>query len=399
MGVRLSSTRVRVGIMALAAGGLLCGTASAQFLDEFRGPTIQNGWTWFTGDGTATNDFQQRDGYATMLVDGTKDRANIWWALIKRNVASSLDLKRLSEPGHELRLEARVRIYETPRRVHLSANTQKTTDYDEHLREFDITDTDWHVVSMTTRNFHAQPGDEVNIQFAISDWGLGKYRADIAYYKVDVVDVATAGPDKGEPLQVRPPVPGLATFSEKLRVAQDCTVSLQYPDLNLNDWFAVEDGKKAPVLTVNGVQLVILRWDLHGYGGKRAAGAGVLELTTQSMAHAIVEPEELGQVRVTEILGGDPSWDQKTVTLENLSKGQPMDAVFNPQMSIDERVAEAHGGKTLITISRPVLQRMLDGKTLGLAIRPLGPVDATFYASEYEGGRLAPTLHFNLQKQ
>ncbi len=29
---------------------------------------------------------------ATMTVDGTKDRDNIWWALIKRNVASSLDL-------------------------------------------------------------------------------------------------------------------------------------------------------------------------------------------------------------------------------------------------------------------------------------------------------------------
>jgi hypothetical protein len=40
----------------------------------------------------------------------------------------------------------------------------------------------------------------------------------------------------------------------------------------------------------------------------------------------------------------------------------------------------------------------LDGRTLGLAIKPLSPLDATFYASEYEGGSLAPTLHFSLQK-
>jgi hypothetical protein len=100
---------------------------------------------------------------------------------------------------------------------------------------------------------------------------------------------------------------------------------------------------------------------------------------------------------VTEILGGDPNWDQRTVTLDSLSLGQPLDAVLNPQMIIDERVAEGRGANTRITISRPVLQRLLDGRTLGLAIRPLGPIDATFYASEHVGGTLAATLHFGLQ--
>lgn len=398
MATRRGGTWATVGIASLAAVLSTGGTASAQFLDAFSGPAIQKEWTWFTGDGTASNEFRQDDGYATMLVDATRDRANIWWALIKRNVAPSLDLERLGRPGHELRLEARVRIFETPRRVHLSANTQKTTDYEEHLREFDITDADWHTISMTTRGFHAGPGDEVNIQFAITDWGLGRYRADIDYYKVDVVDAATAAPDLGEPLQVRPPVPDLAVFSEKARVAHDATLNLQYPDVNLNDWFTKDDGQKTPVLTVSGVQIVILRWDLGAYAGKRAAGAGVLELTTHSLAHAIIEPEELGQVRVTEILAGDPGWDQGSVTLDSLLQGQALDAVLNPQMSIDERVAAGRGAKTLVTISRPVLQRLLDGRTLGLAIRPLGPIDATFYASEHEGGRLAATLHFGLRK-
>ncbi|MBN2369080.1 MAG: hypothetical protein JXO72_01190 [Vicinamibacteria bacterium] len=388
----------RAGLAFLVAGFLMCDPASTQFIDEFGGPAIHKDWTHFTGDGSAAIDFQQSDGYGTMLVDGVRDRDNIWWALIKRDVASSLDLKRLGEPGHELRLEARVRIHEAPRRVHLSANTQKTTDYHEHLREFDIIDaTGWHTISMTTRGFRAEPGDEVNVQFAITDWGLGKYQADVDYYKVDVVDTASVGPDKGEPQQYHPPVPDLGALSEKVRVAQDSTVSLQYRDVNLNDWFTADNGRKATALTVNGAQIVILRWDLRAYAGQRAAGAGVLELSTHSVARAIVEPEELGQVRVTEILGGDPDWDQRTVTLDSLLQGQPLDAVLNPQMIIDERVAEGRGVKTLASISRPVLQRLLDGRTLGLAIRPLGPIDATFYSSEHEGGSRAATLHFNLQ--
>jgi hypothetical protein len=388
-----------VALKMLLASVLMAGSASAQFVDEFKGPGIQKGWTWFTGDGAATNDFQQRDGYASMSVDGTKDRDNIWWALIKRNVAPSLDLKRLSEPGHELRIEARVRISEAPRRVHLSANTQKTTNYEEHLREFDIPDTTgWHTISMTTRNFHAEPGDEVNIQFAITDWGLGKYQADLQYYKVDVVDAATVKPDEGEPLPVQPRVADPSAFSEKVRVSQDSMLDLQYPDVNFNNWYGTEEGKKVRVMTVNATEFAILRWGLRAYAGRQVAGSGLLELTTNSVETTMAEPEELGQVRVTEILAGDPNWDQRTVTLTSLLQGKPLDAVINPQMIIDARVAEGRGAKTFVTITRPVLQRLVDGKTIGLAIKPLGPISATFYALEDEYGRAAATLHFNLHR-
>ncbi|MBP1649455.1 MAG: hypothetical protein H6Q30_2900, partial [Bacteroidetes bacterium] len=53
------------------------------------------------------------------------------------------------------------------------------------------------------------------------------------------------------------------------------------------------------------------------------------------------------------------------------------------------------GGKNLITISRPVLQRMLDGRTVGLAIKPLGAVNAAFYAMESDNGKHTPVLHFS----
>jgi hypothetical protein len=48
---------------------------------------------------------------------------------------------------------------------------------------------------------------------------------------------------------------------------------------------------------------------------------------------------------VTEILGGDPNWDQRTVTLKSLSQGQPLDGVINTQMIIDVDVTEGQGGK------------------------------------------------------
>jgi hypothetical protein len=67
-------------------------------------------------------------------------------------------------------------------------------------------------------------------------------------------------------------------------------------------------------------------------------------------------------------------------------------------MIIDVEVAEGRDIKTLITISKPVLDRMIEGRTLGLAIQPLGAINASFYSMENQGGKFSPTLRFNLQK-
>jgi hypothetical protein len=66
-------------------------------------------------------------------------------------------------------------------------------------------------------------------------------------------------------------------------------------------------------------------------------------------------------------------------------------------MVYDTELSEERGGRNLITISRPVLQRLIDGKTKGLLIRPLGAIDASFYASENESGSEGPKLHFNVE--
>ena len=51
-------------------------------------------------------------------------------------------------------------------------------------------------------------------------------------------------------------------------------------------------------------------------------------------------------------------------------------------MIIDWPVTAGDGGKTYLTIPVPVLQRLIDGKTLGIALTPLGAIDASFYARE-----------------
>ncbi len=396
----------RIALFIILALGLVFSSpASAQFREDFDGPLIRldpsatNGWAFFTGDGSAVMDFRQGEGFASILVDATKDRRNVWWALIKRDVSSSLDLGRLAEPGYELRIETRIRVSHAPRRVNLHLNTQKTTDFHSHLIEFDIPDSaGWHTISMTTHDFEAVPGDSVNGQMALMDWGLGKYRVDVDYFRVDVVNVATAGPDQGVQVPYHPPIPDPEGYSCKIPVAQDGIVDLQYPEMNFNDWAARDDDSKTVLLTVSGTQLVIMRWDLKAFLGKKVAGSGLLELTTYSVARSAAEIKDFGQVRVVEILGGDPEWDQISVTCESLCRDSPLEEVLNTQMIIDSEVIPDRAGRTLITISRPVLQRLIDGKTRGLAIRPLGAIVASFYAVENAGGKFAPRLLFNIQE-
>ena len=92
------------------------GICRAQFLDSFDGKKIE-GWFFFTGDGFATMNFTQEDGFARLSVDGTKDRYNVWWAIIKRDVSSFLDVKKLQDPAYALRVEAKVRVSHANKQV------------------------------------------------------------------------------------------------------------------------------------------------------------------------------------------------------------------------------------------------------------------------------------------
>jgi hypothetical protein len=375
----------------------------AQFIDNFDGsyvpahPETPDGWSYTTGDGTATMKFIQMDGYASIRVDATSDKRNIWWALIRHQVPG-LDMNELIKPDQELRAEARIRVSAAPRRVNLHFNHQRTTDFHSHLMEFDIPDTiNWHTISMTTQNFETQPGDRINVQMALMDWGLGKYRVDIDYIKVDVVNKEVIKDDLGAKLPYHPPVASPESFKFHVQAIQDVTIDQEYPDMNFNDWSTHEEESEINLLTVSGTQIVILRWDLEAFRGKKIKGSGLLELTSYSLQRSPQYVKDFGQVRVTEILGGDHNWDQEKVTLESFCQDKSLTEVINTQMIIDYEVNPDRGAKTLFTLSQPVLQRMIDGKTLGIAIRPLGAVVASFYASEYGQGIFRPTLHINIE--
>ena len=376
---------------------------SAQFLDGFDNLRLDpdNGWFFKTGDGTATMDFRLGGpGYASIFVDGTTDRRGIWWALIERKVSDNMDLTLMQKPGHEFRIEARVRSSHAPRRINLQVLTQRTTDYESQLMEYDIPDTDhWHTFSMTTRGFDAKPGDTIFGHLALMDWGLEKYRLDIDYIKVDLIDAATAGPDKGEAVPYHPPLADPRSFGQKIKVAADSSIDIENPDVNANDWYVQDaSGKKINLLTVDGTHYVILRWDLKEFAGKKVAGHGLLELTTHSVQQKAERIKDFGLVRVVEILGVDPKWDQTTVTTDSFCHYQPLNRVLNTQMIIDWPITEGDGGKTYLTIGHPVLQRLIDGKTLGIAIKPLGAIDASFYSMENENGENSAKLYFNLEK-
>lgn len=378
------------------------GIYHAQFLDSFDNNKIE-GWFYLTGDGSAKMDFVQMNGFARIVVDATKDKDNVYWTLIKRDVTKYLDLSKFLNPDYQLRVEAKVKVHNAPRRLNFMVNTNRTTNFHIDLMEYDIPDTtNWHVISMTTKKFDALPGDTVYVQLAATDYGLRKYFVDIDYYKADIVNVKEAGPDKGVLVPYHPPMPEVNTFSNHLIVTHDALINSDFPDVNFNDWHAKEKDGDARILTVNSNQWAVLRWDFEKFKNKNAAGAGILELTTQSFPNggnyiqALGEDfgMEFGKVRVIEILGGDPEWDQNKVTYNNMIQNKNYADVFNEQMIFDADVKEEPGGKNYITISQPVLQRMLDGKTKGLLIRPLGAVDASFYASENQNG--GPILHFNI---
>jgi hypothetical protein len=390
--------------MLAVLASFAAGPAHAQFLDEFAGPALARdpagleGWAAFTGDGEATIDLRQGDGHASVLVDATRDRRGIWWAVIRRRVSEGMDLTRLAQAGQELRIETRLRVSHAPRRVNLHLNTQRTTDFHSHLMEFDIPDAGrWHTVSMTTRDFPAWPGDTVFGQMALIDWGLESYQVDVDYFKVDVVDAARAGPDQGEAVPYHPAVPPPSAFAHVVAAAHDAMIDLEHPDVNLDDWAAGDRSRPRRVLTVDGTHHVILRFDLGAFAGRRAAGHGLLELTTHSVQRLSREVKDFGLVRVVEILGGDPAWDQRTVTTDGLRRGDRLDRVLNTQMIVDWPVAQGAGARTYFTISKPVLQRLLDGRTHGLALKALGAISASFDALESEPAGRSARLLFNLE--
>lgn len=334
----------------ILVGGQMSG--QVQLLDNFVSGVGEVGstppsWSHMTGDGEAEMTFLQQDGFAQIHVDATKDTRNIWWAVIRRELPE-VDIEKLMEPGMELRVEARISSSHAPRRVNLHFNHQRTTDYHSHLMEYDIPEAGkWHTISMTTRDFNVHPGDSVAAQLALMDWGREKYKVEIDSFKVSIVPFDSVGDDLGNPVPYHPPVPDTEVFQYQLATSDDALVDNQ---------------------------LTMLHWDLAAFRDRQICGSALLELTFISVEGASAVPEELRQVRVVEIY---------------------KDGTLNDQMVIDSELPEEGNGTVLYTINAQVLERMIQGRTQGLAIYPLGDFQVTFQTNK---GPNQPLLYLGLSK-
>jgi hypothetical protein len=372
------------------------------FIDSFDNrnihfdPKARAGWIWLTGDGEAEVEFVQGQGFGIMTVDASSDRRGIWWAIIKRSISGFIDQKALTRADRELRIEARVRAQTAPHRINMSVNHSRTTDFHVNLAEFDLPDTEWHVVSFTTDGFDAGMEDEVYVQLAMIDWGIGRYAVEVDYIKAEVVDPRKAGPDLGSPLPYRPELPPPGNYPHALPVLEDAVVDSAYPWVNLRSWADMSAGDGAPALSVSGSQTILLRWDLAAFRGREPAGWGLLELTTESVQWAATELEEFGYLRAAEVFGGDSAWTRDTVTLDSFLAGRPRGEVIG-QMFMDQAPAFQRDGKTLIGVSPPVLKRLFSGETKGIAIYAQGALNATFRSSRSSDPAKRPKLHFSVK--
>ena len=376
-------------------------TAHAQFLENFEADEASvskevTGWNWFTGDGEATMTFIQEKGFATIVVDGTNDQRNIWWALVKKEVTDAIDVSLLSKPGYGLRIEARVRPHVAPRRINLYMHTNRPSNHDNHdnLMEFDLpVANEWKVVSLTSAGMDVQPEDKIFAQLSLMDWGNDIYKIDIDYFKVDVVTMKETSVDLGEPIPYWPPLADPAHFSHQLKVSDDAVVHLKYSEVNMNNWQDATNNEN--IITVNDLQWIIIKFDFSQFKGRNVADAGQLALFTYSVQKITTEIEEFNKIRITEIIDGS-DWQEETVTLQNLLNNQPINQVINSQMIVDAEVSTQKGSPTLVTISRPVMQRLLDGTSKGIAITTLGGINASFYSHE-TNEKMAAELRFNLK--
>jgi len=381
-------------------GCLLPLTALAQYRADFEepshglAPNNLPGWYAAKGDGDVL--FRQRiaEGSVSLVIDPLHEKRNIWYAFAHQDIAEHLDLEQLGQPGYELRMEARVMPSHAPRRINMYLFAAYPGG---HLREFDLAEADtWHTISMTTRDFVAPPGGRVMAQVSLMDWGnTDVYELKVDYITVDVVKADESHEQFGEPLEYRPPLKEASHYAASIVPSDDAIVDAAFPAETLGGWENQSKSDSSSVLQVDQTKTILLRWDFSEFAGKRVTEAGQLELSTESLFRRKSSPKDFGEIRFQEIRDSAGAWDEATVTYDSFLGGQAIDEVVVSQCIIDTEVNAQAGGKTVVTISRPVLQRLVDGTSAGIAITPLGLISASFHDRQHP--TLAPRLRFNVE--
>lgn len=371
----------------------------AQYVEEFTKPSGKfseqgiPGWFAMTGDGKIS--FQQAciNGVANLTIDPSGDTRNIWYAFIQTNIAEVIKPEVINKNGGRVRISARVRPSHGPRRINLQISS---IDGQSYLREFDLAEAgQWYNISFTTQAFHAREDRPLLAQVSLMDWGIHeKYALEVDFVKVDVVTrKETLTPDEGNPLEYRPALLSSERYKHSLPVSDDAMVDIVFPTLNFNQWVTSDS---MWISSVNSGTRTLLRWNFSDFKGKKIIENGQLVIFTHHVARMKKNPKDFGEIRVFEIIG-KKLWNETDVTYENLLDGSPEYRVINSRTIIDSPVTPGLYGRTIISISKPVLQRLADGVTQGLVIAPLGAIDFSLLTRENANGKYSAILCFNAQ--
>jgi hypothetical protein len=366
--------------------------AQTEFTDHFDQPSA-NFYSNNVGDGNIHSRFIQiKPGIGTLKIDATEDTHNVWWSAVERVVSENLDLGLLQQPDYALYGEARVRISHAPRRVNMRFQTQRTTDFHINLMEFDLpTANEWHTISFTVTGMDVLPSDNLILSTAFIDGGEETYEVDYDYLKVKIVKDAQRLKNTDHHCPFKPSISDLANAKNALVVNSDSMINANLPNKNYNE-FQSREGE--PVVSLDENNLVLLGWDFSGLDKQYVPQKAILALTTHS-AKQIKDDnlEELGRIRVVEVIGKDNPWDEKTVTYKSFMEDKPPSDVINPQMIVDHRVSAQLGSTTYLTICKPVLERLISGQAKGIAIEPLGEANVDFFSSESPNPEYSPMLY------
>lgn len=353
------------------------------------------GWRTATGDGHVIFKQKTENGKVVLQIDPRNDKRNVWYAFMHQSISESIDIEKLKLPGYELRMEARVKASHAPRRINMYLTS---LDAGGFLREFDLQEKEkWYTISMVTEGFKFDPKLPLMTQVSLMDWGISDvFELSIDYIKVDLIKTTDTNlPQYGLPLVYRPELKAASFYSVEIPVSANATIDKSFPDEPLYRWIFADKADTVQVIQVDQSKTALLKWELSQYRGKKADGAGQLEITTYSIARRDKSPKDFGEIRFSEINNQPAPWDERSVTQASFLNGVLFHEVVNSQCIIDSSVTSVKGGKTVVTISQSVLQRLIDGKSSGIAIKPLGLISASFY--DRTDQKFAAKLRFNIK--
>ena len=84
---------MKLTLLLILSGLMTICQSKAQFVDKFDGNLKEHrgetppGWSVASGDGNVSISFIQQEGFASILVDASQDKRNIWWAIIRVQVS------------------------------------------------------------------------------------------------------------------------------------------------------------------------------------------------------------------------------------------------------------------------------------------------------------------------